>query len=169
MRKLLFAVLVFYSMISIHQPALALDPGEDTLDVTLSRHFYKDPVVAFRLALFPGFLLHGRGTIYAGRRTEGAILMTGEALSVLCMFIGVWEKEKPEFFRKVPGNNDSIAVTESSGRRMIVYGAIGFAFTWAIDMAYAPHAAERYNAEHNLSPAFEWDAERMRLGVKTSF
>ena len=169
MRKTLLVVLVFCSMISIHQPALALDPGEDTLDVTVNRRFYKDPVVAFRLALFPGFLLHGRGTIYAGRRTEGAILMAGEAISVLAMGLGVWQKAKPETFRKMPGNKDSITVTENTGRKLITYGAIVFGFTWIVDMVYSPHAAKRYNAEHNLRPAFDWDAEEMRLGLSTSF
>ncbi len=169
MKRMILVAIILLSFISVSQSVYALDPGEDTLDVTSKRYFYKDPVVAFRLALFPGFLIHGRGTIYAGRRTEGAILMATEAISVICILFGVLEKSQPETFRKLPGNNDSLAVTESSGRRMITYGAIGFAFTWVVDMVYSPHAAARYNAEHNLRPAFEWQSERMRLGIATKF
>ena len=168
-RRLLSALSVVIISISVNSSAFALDPSEDTLDLTITKHFYKDPVVAFRLALFPGFLLHGRGLTYAGDRVQGAVLMAGEAISVLVMGLGILEKESPESFRKFPGNKDDAKIAESSGRRMLAYGAVGFAITWVADMAASPWAAARYNAEHNLEPSWEWRPEGMRLGMTRAF
>ena len=87
------------------------------------------------------------------------------------MVVGLWEKERPDSFQEWPGNKNSVTVAESSGRWLLNYAVIGFVATWAVDMAYAPHAAARYNATHRLSPAMEWDSEGMRVGfsIRTFF
>ncbi len=122
-----------------------------SLESSRGTHFYKDPTKALMVAVFPGFLIHGYGHLYAKDHLTGTALLGGEILSLAAIGMGAMMKSDPEQYQGgIFGTAND--VVERTGRRMIIYGGIGFAVTWFADILHAPTAAKDYNDRWNLSP-----------------
>lgn len=132
--------------------ALAQSASSSLFDLTTSPRIYKDPVVAFKLAFFPGFFIHGRGHIYAQQKTLATALMTVEVISLMAIGLGFWQNNKPNDFADFPGNSGSAVQAQAHGKKLITYGSLIFALGWIVDMAHAPAAADRYNTLYDLKP-----------------
>lgn len=132
--------------------ALGQSASSSLFDLTTSPRSYKDPVVAFKMAFFPGFFIHGRGHIYAQQKTLATALMTVEVISLMAIGLGFWENNKPNDFANFPGNGGSAVQAQDHGKKLITYGSLIFVLGWIVDMAHAPAAADRYNTLYDLKP-----------------
>jgi hypothetical protein len=122
-----------------------------SLESSRGTHFYKEPTRALMLAVFPGLLIHGYGHLYAKDKLTGTALLGGEILSLTAIGMGALMKSDPEQYSGgIFGTSND--VVERTGRRMMIYGGIGFAVTWFADILHAPTAAKDYNDRWNLSP-----------------
>jgi hypothetical protein len=138
-----------------------------SLESTRQTHFYKDPTHAFMVAFFPGFLVHGYGHFYAKDKMVGTALLGGEILSLSSMVVGALMQDDPEHFTGgIFGGNRNVNTT---GRRMVIFGGVGFAVTWFADMLHAPTAAKDYNDRYDLKPAASLDKGYPTLALAYRF
>ncbi len=122
-----------------------------SLESSRQTRFYKDPSKALLLSLFPGVLIHGYGHLYAKDRLAGTALIAGEVISLAAIGLGAAAREDAEHFTGgIFGGNE--ATVMRTGRRMIIYGAMGFGVTWFVDLLHSPTAAKEYNDRYNLQP-----------------
>jgi len=142
--------------LSLAVPAMAVETQSTTglsgsLEASRGIHFYKDPTRALMLAFFPGALIHGYGHFYAKDKMIGTALLGGELLSLTAIGIGAFAKSDPEQLSGgILGTNRS--VVQRSGKRLMIYGGVGFLVTWFVDILHAPTAAKDYNDRFNLQP-----------------
>lgn len=158
--------------LAVAVPALAA-PASTTglsgsLESSRSTHFYKDPTKALMLAVFPGFLVHGYGHLYAKDKLTGTALLGGEILSLTAIGMGAIMKADPEQYQGgIFGNNN--ATVDNTARRMIIYGGVGFAVTWFADILHAPTAAKDYNDRWNLTPVASFQGSTPVLAFAVRF
>ena len=63
-------------------------PPETGRDPEVTSRATRSPVLATILAVFPGFFVHGLGTIYAGNTSRGSELLQEEGLGVIGLGVG---------------------------------------------------------------------------------
>jgi hypothetical protein len=101
----------------------------------------RDGSVAFKRALWPGFLLHGSGFRYAGDNETFVSLAGGELFGVVIAGFGLSELQSTTDDGEHRGTSLGLAVG----------GGSIFALTWLYDLAFAPGAARDFNAAKGLS------------------
>lgn len=146
------AVLTIIFLAPAINPARGQSSSSELFDLTTTPHSYKDPVTAFKLALFPGFFIHGRGHLYARQKVFATALMTSEVLALMAMGLGFWQNNKPNDFADFPGNGGDPAQAQAHGKKLMTYGSLIFVLGWIVDMAHGPIAADRYNTVYDLRP-----------------
>jgi len=99
----------------------------------------KNPNLALAYAVIPGFIVHGAGHFYAGRRTTGIVLLASELVGCTFFTVGALDQAVSQ----LEGAHSSDGV---SGEGLVVIGAILFVGSWTYDIIGAPLAVQKYNA-----------------------
>jgi TM2 domain-containing membrane protein YozV len=98
----------------------------------------KNPNLALAYAVIPGFIVHGAGHFYAGRRTTGIVLLACEVVGCTFFTVGALDQAVSHLEDAHPSDG-------ASGEGLIVIGTILFVGSWTYDMIGAPLAVQKYN------------------------
>lgn len=98
----------------------------------------KSPNLALTYAVIPGFIVHGAGHFYAGRRTTGIVLLACEVVGCTFFTVGALDQAVSHLEDAHPSDG-------ASGEGLIVIGTILFVGSWTYDMIGAPLAVQKYN------------------------
>lgn len=133
-----------------------------------------DPGVASALAVFPGIVLHGAGSFYAGRPVTAVALLLLEAGGLYLGYRGMQDgKVVVVSFNEGTFTGESQLSSQSLG--LVLGGVFLFTATWLYDLTAAPQAAQaaqdaarrRSQASLTLSPVIT--ADRVGLVLNQSF
>ena len=117
----------------------------------------KSPSQALGKAFFPGFFIHGYGHKVAGDTDMFMALAGAELFGLLVGGFGAIRQIDPAASQQY----------KDFSMYLLAGGGVFFGLSWLVDIAFANHAAKKFNAEHRLSLAPL--PEGGRLAWSTSF